>query len=423
MYSKEELIIVYSKEELKKLVADRNSRLLADYMKQHDLILKGNRIIPRNIEEYQSQSVFWNQRQQARKILLNSLYGTLLNQGFRMFDERLGQSTTLTGRTIVQHQNAQINLIIAGHYDYRGDAIIYSDTDSSIFSAYNVLKDDPDYAGFEWSRENIIELYDLIAEDTNSTFAAFMAKTFNTSLEQGAIISSSREFVASKGLFIKKKKYAVLMYDKEGKRLDADGQPGKLKPMGLDLKRADTPKVMQEFLEKLLMDLLTGSSQDEIFADIRQFRKVFTQRPGWEKGSPKKVANLTSYAEKIEQASQKGLSFSVRRDETLRVPGHVTASLNWNKLCDLYEDRYSMQISDSNRIIVCKLKKNTLGMTSVAYPIDEPHLPIWFKELPFDDTAMETTIIDNKITNLVGVLGWDLTNTQLRTGGDLFSWT
>ena len=31
--------------------------------------------------------------------------------------------------------------------------------------------------------------------------------------------------------------------------------------MGLDLKRADTPKVMQQFLERLLLNLLTGVSQ------------------------------------------------------------------------------------------------------------------------------------------------------------------
>jgi len=112
-------------------------------------------------------------------------------------------------------------------------------------------------------------------------------------------------------------------------------------------------------------------------------------------------------------------------DETLRVilPGHVLASINWNKLCEVYDDRYVNRITDSNRIIVCKLKKNTLGMTSVAYPIDEPHLPKWFTELPFDHEAMEETIIDNKIMNLCSVLGWDLTDTKIRAGEGLFSWS
>jgi hypothetical protein len=54
-----------------------------------------------------------------------------------------------------------------------------------------------------------------------------------------------------------------------------------------------------------------------------------------------------------------------------------------------------------------------MRMDSVAYPIDEANLPEWFKELPFDDAAMENAIIDQKVLNLVGVLQWDLTNTRV----------
>ena len=48
----------------------------------------------------------------------------------KFYDKRLGQSTTLTGRNIVRHMNAKINEIITGEYDYKGEAIIYADTDS-----------------------------------------------------------------------------------------------------------------------------------------------------------------------------------------------------------------------------------------------------------------------------------------------------
>ena len=74
-------------------------------------------------------------------------------------------------------------------------------------------------------------------------------------------------------------------------------------------------------------------------------------------------------------------------------------------------------------MVVCKLKSNPLGYTSVAYPTDEAHLPQWFKDLPFDDSAMENTVIDGKLENLLNVLEWDLTldtNNQT-TFNDLFS--
>ena len=47
-----------------------------------------------------------------------------------------------------------------------------------------------------------------------------------------------------------------------------------------------------------------------------------------------------------------------------------------------------------------------------AYPVDEMRIPEWFKELPFDGDAMESTILDQKIDNLIGVLGWDVQSTE-----------
>lgn len=365
---------------------------------------------------------FWNQRQQARKILLNSLYGALLNEGLRFYDERLGQSVTLTGRSIVRHMNAKTNQVITGEYDYRGDAIIYADTDSCYFSAYRIWRNHKEFGSLFDHREDIIALYDGIAETVNESFPEFMATAFNTTLERGGIIKAGRELVASTGLFIKKKKYAVLMYDKEGDRLDLDGKPGKLKAMGLDLKRADTPKVMQKFLEKILMDLLTGVSQEEIFATIRQFRIDFATRPAWEKGTPKKVSAYTDSFEKWDKSHRITATSKLKKGEKAKVdmPGHVRASINWNRLCEVYEDRYSKRIGDGEKIVVCKLIPNVLKMDSVAYPIDEPHLPGWFKDLPFDHKAMEETIIDNKLENLLGVLEWDLNETKERVAEDIF---
>ena len=43
---------------------------------------------------------YWDKRQLVRKILLNSAYGALLNEHCRFYDKRIGQSTTLTGRSI-----------------------------------------------------------------------------------------------------------------------------------------------------------------------------------------------------------------------------------------------------------------------------------------------------------------------------------
>jgi DNA polymerase elongation subunit (family B) len=355
---------------------------------------------------------YWDKRQLVKKINLNSLYGAILNPGCRFFDKRIGQSTTLTGRAIAKHMDAYVNECITGKYDHVGETIIYGDTDSCYFSAWPVLKKEVEEGRMTWSKDMAIQLYDSIADQVNISFPGFMETAFHVPREMGEVIKGGREVVASKGLFITKKRYAVMIIDKEGKRLDVAGQPGKVKAMGLDLKRSDTPKVIQEFLSEILNDVLTGATRDEIIAKIREFKYLFKERPGWEKGSPKRVNNLTKYGKEEERLGKANM------------PGHVRAALNWNNLRRMNGDKYSLQIVDGMKTIVCKLKANPLGWTSIGYPTDEQQLPAWFKELPFDDSEMEATVVDQKIDNLLSVLEWDLassTNTE-NTFETLFEW-
>ena len=358
--------------------------------KLKECIAAGNKIE----EEY------WDKRQLVKKINLNSLYGAILNPGCRFFDNRIGQSTTLTGRAIAKHMASKVNEIITGEYDHVGKSIIYGDTDSCYFSAYATLKKDIEKNTIPWSKESVVELYDTIGETVNGTFVRFMQDAFHVPKSRGEVIKAGREIVASKGLFITKKRYAVLYYDKEGKRTDVDGKPGKIKAMGLDLKRSDTPVVIQEFLSNVLERVLTGQSKEEVLGYITDFRTEFKTRPGWEKGSPKRANNITEYASKEKKAGKANM------------PGHVRASLNWNTLKRMMDDKYSMHITDGAKVIVCKIKDNPMAYTSVAYPVDELRLPQWFKDLPFDDAEMENTVIDEKLENLIGVLEWDISSTR-----------
>jgi DNA polymerase elongation subunit (family B) len=353
---------------------------------------------------------FWDKRQLVKKINLNSLYGAILNPGCRFFDKRIGQSTTLTGRAIARHMAGKVNEIVTGEFDHVGKAIIYGDTDSVYFSAYNVLKKDINNGNIPWTHDTVIQLYNQIADEVNSTFPKFMLDAFHCPKTRGEVIKAGREIVASKGLFITKKRYAVLYYDKDSKRYDTDGSPGKIKAMGLDLKRSDTPEFIQNFLSDILEKVLTGHKEEEILDFITDFRTEFKNRPGWEKGSPKRANNITEYNRKETKAGKANM------------PGHVRAAINWNTLKRMYGDNYAQGITDGAKVIVCKLKNNPMGFNSVAYPVDELRLPQWFKDLPFDDAEMEATIIDAKLDNLIGVLEWDIVSTeQTNTFNKLFT--
>jgi DNA polymerase elongation subunit (family B) len=307
-----------------------------------------------------------------------------------------------------------LNEAITGEYNHAGDAIIYGDTDSCYFSAWPVLSRDENMAA-TWNKDVAIEIYDQLGDQVNESFPQFMERAFHTTRKNGEIIKCGRELVADRGIFTTKKRYAVNIIDKEGKRLDTNGKTGKIKAMGMDLKRADTPKYVQKFLLEILEDVLGGIDREIITNKIRDFKHQLSERDSWELGRPMSVKKLSVYQQQVERAN----------GGKVNMPQNVKSSLNWNYLRKMNGDKYSQQIMDGNKIIVCRLRKNALDMDSVAYPTDELRLPQWFKDLPFDTELMISGLVDEKIENMIGVLDWDLRgNTNINsTFSDLFSFT
>lgn len=294
------------------------------------------------------------------------------------------------------------------HYFFANNMLVHN---STYFTAWPAFKEEVEAGRVNWDKETVIRLYDKLADDVSDTFPEFMKDMFNVPIESSSgVIVAGREIVAESGLFIKKKRYAALVYDNEGQRCDVDGKAGKVKAMGLDLRRSDTPKFVQEFLSDILLDTLTHKGEDHIVEKVRIFKEKFIAMKPWEKGSPKAVNNLTRYRESEQEAiQQRRMGKSVR----FTMPGHVKASLNWNKLRDINGDMVTGKIVDAQKIIVCKLKETANNlMTSIAYPVDETNLPEWFTSLPFDEELMLETIVDKKVENLLWVLEWDFSKTD-----------
>ena len=348
---------------------------------------------------------FWDKRQLVKKINLNSLYGAILNPGCRFFDKRIGQSTTLTGRAITKHMGAKCNELFTGVYDHTGDTIIYGDTDSVYFSAVPALTDDQ-----ELDMDSAIALYDHVSDTVSDTFPKFLKEAFNVPYDAGQVMKAGREVVGRAGLFITKKRYAINCLDIEGWQPEG----GKLKIMGMDVKRSDTPEFVQDFLEEVLNDALSGVPEDDVIQKIKDFKAEFRSMEPWKKGMPKRVNNLTPYTKKYEKlkGTKNNNPFAkknvVEEKVNNMIPGHVTASIHWNYLKDMNSDNYSMDITDGMKVIVCRLKSNPIGYASIAYPTDEMKLPDWFKDLPFDEDLMEESVLNKKIVNVLGAMGWDL---------------
>jgi len=352
-----------------------------------------------------ADKAFWDKRQLVKKINLNSLYGAILNPGCRFFDKRIGQSTTLTGRAITKHMGAETNRMLTGSYDHTGECIIYGDTDSVYFTATPALE-----PGQQLDLDSAVALYDHISDTVSDTFPQMLKDKFNVPKDMGAVMKAGREVVGRAGLFITKKRYAIKVLDLEGWQPEG----GKLKIMGMDIKRSDTPEFIQDFLEEILDNALEGVSESDVLQKIKDFKKEFQGMNPWLKGMPKRVNNLTMYGEKLaKQRRVETRNYKLKRltdqaPENNMIPGHVRASINWNEIKQAMSDNYSMTITDGMKVIVCKLKSNAMGYASIAYPTDELQLPDWFKQMPFDDEAMEESVLNKKIKNVLGAMNWDL---------------
>ena len=386
----------YDFEKIKELLNVDKFDELVKFMGENHLYLNDNNVIVSEYESYfEERQAYYDLAQYVKKIQLNSSYGALLNSASTFYDFRMGSSTTMSGRKVVQHLTSKANELLCGVYADKGYCAEYNDTDSVYCYINNdyFKKAHPD---FEFTKENIIAFSNDVADKINDSFPEHLMKIFHCNEERASLQKAAKEVVASRGIFVSKKRYALLVYEHDGYRKDI-GDIGEMKIMGLQVKRSDCPQLVRNLLKDMLKSLLQYGSKDKLIDILKEFgeNKWKLLKP-WEKGTPKACNKLTYYTEQ----------YIVTKKCSV---GQVMASINWNMLIDIYKDKRTPKILDGNKVIVCKLKpNNAFNMNSVAFPVDLAIFPEWFKSLPFDEQSMKDSVVDNTIDTIFGVLGWKL---------------
>lgn len=387
----------YDVKKLKELIVLKDVKAIKQFMDENDLILIDNIIESKHKDYFKEKQDYWNLEQYVQKIKLNSLYGYLLQRSSLFYDFRLGTSVTLSGRLTWLHLSSSANEYICGKYDFRGNALKGGDTDSCYMSI-DVPGFKETHSDFVYSKDNLVEFSNKVEEHINNTYPNYMEQTYHCENAYKDIMKAGREVVATRGIFCGKKRYSLMMIDKDGWRLDTHGKPGKIKIMGIQTQRSDTPLVVRKLLKDMLFKLLVDGTKDDMLSILKEFgeNKWKLLNP-WEKGTPKACNKLTQYTEQYFKTGKCSV-------------GQVMAAINWNMLIDMNNDKTTPKILDGDKIIVCKLKpNNAFGMTSVAFPVDLAIFPEWFKKLPFDEQSMKDSVVDNTIDTIFGVLGWKLT--------------
>lgn len=322
--------------------------------------------------------------QYCYKIKLNSTYGALLNKFFKYFDQRLGESTTGTGRAILRFMCGETNEVLTGIRDSAGEAVVYGDTDSCYFSIAGV--DDIDSA---------VNIADNAAAEVNSRFQGFVKRAFFATEEFSNHVKAEREVVAKAGIFVTRKRYVLNVVDDEGKKVD------KLKIMGLDIKKTIIPKFYQKKLAEFIGRFLRGENWDDVARDVVNLKRTIREEVPLNKlGVPKGIQKLEFYTGQYD-----------RDPLQCRLPGHVAASIHYNAVLDHMDDKDSMRINSGDKIYIFYLK-NCYGprkrFKSIAMPVDIKDIPDWFTERALPDIDIEAQLhrlVDKPLHNILKVIG------------------
>ena len=384
--------------------------------------------------EYQSQSDYYDMLQGVRKVLLNSTYGATLNEFCRFHDPRLGASTTGTGRQITTHMinTAAVGLIGENapkiiksiSVDKKtGDPIneysiacpdkigpIYSDTDSCYF-VMDKLTNDP---------EEAVAVADALVDQINASFPDFMSSAFFCQPDYNSLIKANREVVASAAIFRAKKKYVMLAYDMEGKRL-GDNNPKALKTQGSDIKISSTPEMIRTLLKTVTMMVLKGENKPKIDEYILEFRRNLKNIENIDDlnildfASVNSIKTYDEYYMKWERIEKPGMG-------RVKMPGHVRAAINHNSFIEMIKEQDEEPIRNGQKCKVLWLAKNEYGFTNMAFTSETEVLPEWFKKhFEVDLKETEQKLVDHKLGMIFDPIGWQVPTVQTVKIGKLLS--
>lgn len=345
----------------------------------------------------------FNNFQMAKKILMNSLYGAMGNQGFRFYDPRVAEAITLTGQYFIRAVGDSIDTFMEKITKVKGEATFYQDTDSCYVTLKNIVdKFIIPKLGKDFDVQKVIDAMDKIADEKITPVinaACDDIAKYTNSLDQ--LMNFKREALADRGVWCAKKKYALNVYDNEGVRY---AEP-KIKIMGLEIVRSSTPAPVRKMLKDAVTIVLNGT-EEELQGRIDQWKTSFLKHAPEEIAFPRGV-------QRLEQYSDPGTIFKKG------CPIHVRAALLFNhniKKASL--DNIYPLIQDGDKIKFLYMKTPNILRENVFGFIDK-----YPRELKLDkyidyETMWEKAFLA-PLDSIIGTIGWK--HEKINTLADLFA--
>ena len=292
--------------------------------------------------------------QMAKKICLNSAYGSLGNEYFRYYNPIIAESITVSGRLAIQWIANSVNEEMNNKLKTdRVDYIVASDTDSIYVNFQPIVKKFKNKINIIDQIDNLIKKWITPYIDQSYSELAKIVNAKNQSMEM------KREAIADVGIWVAKKRYILNVLDMEGVRY----QEAKMKVCGLESVRSSVPSWFRERLKvayKYIIDNDNTGLIDYIEATKLEFHNIDYQEISF----PRSASGLDKY---------KG---EERKDEIYKkgTPIQTKGSLIYNYYIkkNNLENKYEL-IKEKEKIKYIYLKSpNELNISSISF-ID--HIP------------------------------------------------
>ncbi len=217
-----------------------------------------------------------NLKQYSLKICLNSIYGASACVGYRYYDVRLAASITAGGRLAIKYAEKYINLYLnkllnnEKYHDY----VVFAHTDSLYIVLDDYVKKILGVTKTHTLDEKLA-VTKQVAEFCDKTIQPLLLKVYSKlSAMMNAYdnrMEMKLEHICSSAMWAdKKNRYSLLYLYKEGVFLH---EP-KLKSVGSEAIRANTPKLCRNALKKILWLILDGT-ESEVHQFVKQFREEY----------------------------------------------------------------------------------------------------------------------------------------------------
>lgn len=347
---------------------------------------------PEVISEIAKKANQLDVNQHARKILLNSIYGTFANRHSPFYDIDAAASITVTGQSVIKESSSIIERFMETK-DIKGKkATIYNDTDSVHFTIKPLLEklnikliDDESTVTPEAH-----ELVNEIGEYLNKEITTWAKQVLNTA---DCRLVFKREAICDAGIFQEKKRYILHILDDEGIPCD------KLKYVGVEIARSVYSQPVKALIKKVVECIVTtrdiNKVNDTYQECYEEFKKLDINDICFRMG-------LKNYEKYFDKSS----GFRIGKGTPIHVKGAIyhNAILKKLDLETIYEP-----IGSGNKIKFFYCDNNAYNIKCISF---NTILPPEFNVKP-DYEKMFDKIVRPAVDRLYECIGWPIQNFRI----------